>query len=257
MIGAVPFRSVPALLSSASYQLFMLVLCVYALAVLGIGTVVRLDPGVRAVLEYADYAVCFQFFLDFLISLWCAENRLKYLVTWGWLDLLSSVPMLSAARWGRVGRIMRLFRVLRGFRATQILTTVVLKHRAGNSFLTASLAAILLIVFCSIAILEFENSADGNIKTPEDAIWWAVSTVTTVGYGDRFPVTSEGRFVAAILMCAGVGLFSTLSACLAAWFIMPQTQDKDGELSSLRREVALLRETIERLTSEHGRQGRL
>src|SRR5690242_240831 len=255
-IAAVPFRNLPALVSSASYQLFMLVLCVYAMAALGIGTVIRLDPGVRAVLEYADYLVCLQFFVDFMISLWCAENRVKYLLTWGWLDLLSSVPMLSAARWGRVGRIMRRFRVLRGFRATQILTTVVLKHRAGNSFLTASLAAILLIVFCSIAMLEFESSSDGNIKTPEDAIWWAVSTVTTVGYGDRFPVTSEGRFVAAILMCAGVGLFSTLSACLAAWFIMPQAHDKEVEISSLRREIGLLREAIERLTRDHSRPNR-
>jgi voltage-gated potassium channel len=251
-----PFRSVPALVSSASYQLFMLALCVYALATLAVGTVVRLDPGVKAVLEYADYAVCFQFFVDFLISLWCAENRGKYLLTWGWLDLLSSIPTLSAARWGRLGRILRLFRMLRGFRATQILTTVVLKHRAGNSFLTASLAAILLIVFCSIAMLEFEGGGEGNIKTPEDAIWWAVSTVTTVGYGDRYPVTAEGRFVAAILMCAGVGLFSTMSACLAAWFIMPETHGKENEISALRHEVAALREAIERLTGERGRSSR-
>src|SRR5262249_16329791 len=110
----------PISMYSTTYQLFMLVLCVYALGVLAIGTVVDLDPGVKAVLEYADWAVCFEFFVDFLISLWVAEDKRKYLLTWGWLDLLSSIPTLSVARWGRLGRIMRLFRVLRGFRATRI-----------------------------------------------------------------------------------------------------------------------------------------
>jgi voltage-gated potassium channel len=236
-------------INSATYQLFMLVLCVYALVVLAIGTVFHFDPGVKAVLEYADWAVCFQFFVDFLISLWLAKDKRRYLLTWGWLDLLSSIPTLSVARWGRVGRIMRLFRVLRAFRATRILTTVVLRHRAGNSFMAVCLAAILLMVFCSVAMLEFESAGDGNIKTPEDAIWWAIATITTVGYGDRFPVTSEGRCIAAILMCAGVGLFSTFSACLAAWFIMPDTQSKDQEISELRQEIAALREAVEKLSS--------
>jgi voltage-gated potassium channel len=68
-----------------------------------------------------------------------------------------------------------------------------------------SLVALLLTVFCSIAILHFENDSNGNIKTAEDAIWWAFVTITTVGYGDRFPVTSEGRIIAAVLMSAGVG----------------------------------------------------
>jgi voltage-gated potassium channel len=113
--------------------------------------------------------------------------------------------------------------------------------------LAASLAAILLMVFCSIAMLEFESAGDGNIKTPEDAIWWAAATITTVGYGDRFPVTSEGRCIAAILMCAGVGLFSTFSACLAAWFIKPETQNHESEIAALREEIAALREAVEKL----------
>jgi voltage-gated potassium channel len=237
-------QSMPS--STASYQLFMLVLCIYALAALAVGTAVHLDPNIRLVLEYADYAVCFVFFIDFLVSLWCAENRVQYLVRWGWLDLLSSIPTLNVARWGRIGRLMRIFRVLRGFRATRVLSTVVLRQRAENSFLAVSLAAILLIVFCSIAMLEFETTADANIKTAEDAIWWSVSTITTVGYGDRYPLTSEGRLVAAILMCAGVGLFSTFSACLAAWFIEPEKQARDSEIAGLRRDIAALRDSIEK-----------
>jgi len=153
---------------------------------------------------------------------------------------------LSVARWGRLARIVRIFRVLRGLRAAKVLTGLVLRHRAENSFLAASLMAILLIIFCSTAILHFETAPDSNIKTAEDAIWWSFATITTVGYGDRFPVTSEGRFVAALLMCAGVGLFSTFSGLLAAWFLAPEAKEDDSEIAALRREVAALRETIER-----------
>src|SRR5439155_18212824 len=133
-----------------------------------------------------------------------------------------------------------------GLRAAKVLTAVVLRHRAHNSFLAASLLAILLIVFCSTAILHFETAPESNIKTAEDAIWWAFATITTVGYGDRFPVTSEGRFVAALLMCAGVGLFSTFSGLLAAWFLAADTDAGESEIVALQKEVRSLRDTIER-----------
>jgi len=72
----------------------------------------------------------------------------------------------------------------------------------------------------SIAALHFESaSTDGNIRTAGDALWWAIVTVTTVGYGDLYPVTVEGRVVAVVLMVAGVGTFATLAGALASWFL--------------------------------------
>ena len=126
-----------------------------------------------------------------------------------------------------------------------MLASLVLRHRAGNTLLAASLVALLLIVFSSIAILHVERSEDSNIKSAEDAIWWSFVTITTVGYGDRFPVTTEGRFVAAILMCAGVGLFGTFSAFLAAWLISPEESARENELSELRKEMQSMRQLIE------------
>jgi voltage-gated potassium channel len=175
------------------YQLFTLMVCFYALAALALETAVRLEPETRAILDYADYAVCALFFLDFLISLWRAPNRWRYFITWGWLDLLSSVPTVDVVRWGRAARIVRVFRVLRGLRATKIAAGLVLKRRAENTILAASLVALLLIVFCSVAVLHFEVDPEANIKTAEDAIWWAFATITTVGYGDRYPVTLSGE----------------------------------------------------------------
>jgi voltage-gated potassium channel len=232
---------------SIGYQYFTLVLCLYALFALAVETAVHLQPQTKAILEYADYVVCGLFFLDFVVSLWKAPNRRRYFMTWGWLDLLSSVPAIDIVRWGRAARIVRVFRVLRGLRATKITAGLVLRRRAENTVLAASLVALLLIIFCSVAILHFEDSPDSNIRTPEDATWWAFATITTVGYGDRFPVTSEGRFVAAILMTAGVGLFGTFSGFLAAWFLSGSSEEVelDADIAALRTEIVELRAALD------------
>ena len=237
---------------SASYQLFMLVLCLYALGALAVQTAIRLDPETQRIIDYADYVVCLLFLVDFVSSLVRAPDRWKYFITWGWLDLLSSIPTIDVARLGRAGRVLRVFRVLRGLRATKHLATLVLRRRVESTFLAVSLVALLLIIFSSIAVLHFEMNPDSNIKTAEDAIWWAFSTITTVGYGDRYPVTSEGRSVAVILMCAGVGLFGTFSGFLAAWFIGPNTgaseSNKTSDVNELREEIEKLRRILENKT---------
>ena len=103
--------------------------------------------------------------------------------------------------------------------------------------------SLLLVVFGSIAMLQFEGGQSaGNIKTAEDALWWAITTITTVGYGDRFPVTTEGRLLAGVLMIAGVGLFGTLSGFIASWFLAPQSIGKHQE-----KEIELLQVEMERL----------
>jgi voltage-gated potassium channel len=241
---------------SAGYQLFMLILCIYALIVLAAQNVIHFEPQAQSIFEYADYIVCALFFIDFLVSLYQAPKRWHYFISWGWLDLLSSIPSLDVARWGRAARVVRIFRVLRGLRATRLITTLILRRRTENTFLAASLVTILLVIFCSIAILHFETDPDSNIKTAEDAIWWAFATITTVGYGDRFPVTTEGRIIAGILMCAGVGLFGMFAGFLAAWFIgepgskLDKSENGDEyallhqEIHGLREEINSLRELI-------------
>jgi voltage-gated potassium channel len=111
---------------------------------------------------------------------------------------------------------MRILRVLRGIRSTKVLTQFILQRRAEGAFLAATLLSLLLIMISSIAVLQFETSPEANIKSPEDALWWSIVTITTVGYGDRYPISPEGRLIASFLMIAGVGLFGTLSGFIAA-----------------------------------------
>jgi voltage-gated potassium channel len=234
---------------SPAYQVFMLALCIYALA--GLGAEAAYPPGseIRVLLTYADTAVCVMFLADFCVSFYRAENRLRYFFTWGWLDLLSSIPTFDAARWGRAARIARIVRVLRGIRATRILTSLVLEKRRQSGILAAALLALLLLTIASISILHVETDPRSNIKTAEDAIWWAMTTITTVGYGDHFPVTSEGRFVAGILMCAGVGIFGMFSGFLASWFVAPDTKQERTDVDALRQEIRDLRAAVEAATA--------
>lgn len=227
------------------YLIFILALSLFALGALAVQTLVRLDPGTVEILAYADNGVCAIFFLDFVISLVRAEKRARYLFRWGWLDLLSSIPMVDAFRWGRAGRVVRIFRVLRGVRSAKILSEFLLRRRAESAFLAATLLSVLLVVTASIAVLQFETLPDANIKTPEDAVWWAIVTITTVGYGDKYPVSSEGRLMAGFLMVAGVGLFGTFSGFVAAWFLKPQTQKRENEIEVLAGEIRQLRELVE------------
>jgi voltage-gated potassium channel len=231
--------------SKGPYTIFMLLLSFFALVTLAVNTIFRLDPAISEILQYADYGICFFFFADFIISLYQAERKIKYLLQWGWLDLLSSVPMIDSLRWGRAARIMRILRVLRGVRSAKILADFILLRRTESAFLAAALVSILLVVISSIAIIQFESAPEANIKTSEDAIWWAVVTITTVGYGDRYPISSEGRFIAALLMSAGVGLFGTFSGFVASWFLRPERQAQESEIHTLIEEVRRLREMLE------------
>jgi voltage-gated potassium channel len=138
---------------------------------------------------------------------------------WGWIDLISSIPTLDFLRAGRALRLIRLIRVLRAFRSTKNLISHIYKSKTQGTFTTVSVIAILMVIFSAIAILQVENDPNSNIKTAEDAIWWSYVTITTVGYGDKYPITTEGRFIAAILMTVGVGLFGTFTAFLASYFV--------------------------------------
>lgn len=237
---------------SPAYQLFMLTLCILTLVGVAIQVVVHPGPEVGGVLIAADTVACALFFVDFLITLRRSPDKWRYMVTWGWLDLLSSIPVFDAARWGRAARIARLLRLLRGVRASMVLTEVVLMHRRQSVFLAASLTLLLILVSSSVLVLMVEaDAATGNIRSTEDAVWWAMTTMTTVGYGDRYPVTTEGRLVAAAVMATGVGVVGVLSGLFASWFMEPaqsNAQREEGllELRALRQDIQELRARLDR-----------
>jgi voltage-gated potassium channel len=206
-------------------NILVIILSIYVLSALLIDSVFILPSETSSLLNYIDNTICIFFFAEFCIRFYKAENKLHFM-RWGWIDLISSIPMVGFLRAGRLFRLIRLFRVIRAFRSTKHLVDHIFANKAKGALTSVSALAILLVIFSAIAILQVESDPNSNIKTAEDAIWWSYVTITTVGYGDKFPVTTEGRIIAAVLMTAGVGLFGTFTAYVASLFVI-DNKNKD------------------------------
>ncbi len=207
-------------------NLLVLVLSFYVIGILIIDAVITLPSEVHRLIVITDYIACGVFFMDFCVRFYRAENKLKYM-KWGWIDLLASIPANGVFRLGRLARVIQLIRVIKAYRSISHIVEHIFKNQMKGTFMFAVIMAIMLVLLSSIAILEVETAPNSNIKTAEDALWWAYVTITTVGYGDLYPVTTKGRLIALVLMTAGVGLFGVFTGYLASWFVEPHDKEKD------------------------------
>ena len=171
------------------------------------------------------------FLIDYLARLALAEHR------WRWfyrhlLDLaIVALPML---------RPLRLMR---------FLTVIALVQRGAGSILRGRViiytigAAALTIIIAALAILDAEHG-EGNIDTFGDALWWAFVTMTTVGYGDFYPVTLTGRIVAAGLMVGGIALIGAVTATLASWIVEKVSDEASKSAAATADQVEQLRSEL-------------
>lgn len=224
------------------FQFALLVLSVLTLFAIAADAFFRLDPEVSRILQGVDLIACAAFFVDFVVRFRRAESKLAFMRL-GWIDLLACVPNIDALRIGRFVQIFRILRLLRGVRSLQRLLGMVFSNKAQGGVASVAVTMFLLVVFSSVAILLCEKGSEANIKSAEDAVWWSVTTVTTVGYGDRYPVTLEGRILAMTLMFAGVGMFGALSGIIASLFLGKRDDERDVavELTALREELSAIR----------------
>jgi voltage-gated potassium channel len=252
-----------------AYDLVIGILALFSLVILIIPIVVPLPPSTAELLDTVENALCLVFFADFLRSLFRAPQKWGYFLKGGgWLDLLGSLPVSKFAvfRVARLFRIVRVMRTLKGNDYRKMLT----RHLAQNTLLFTLVIALLLIFIIGwIVLLAEHTNPHANITTYPNAVWWAVVTITTVGYGDYYPVTALGRTGATILMFFGLGIIGVLSSYLSTTFITLQrrrqaratggnVQDEpstnlEAELAAMREELVALRKLFEeRYQTEEG-----
>ncbi len=213
------------------FQIAILVLSLVLLSALAIDTFFQLPREVQTLIQIGDTAICGIFLADFFVRFSRAESKLAFM-KWGWIDLIASIPNLEVLRWGRMVRVLRVIRLLRGVRSVHRVLRMVFENRLEGGAVSLALMAFLLVAFSSVSVLVVEREPLSNIRSAEDAIWWSVATITTVGYGDRYPVTTEGRIIGIVLMVCGVGMFAGLSGLVASMFLEGRGK-KSSELAQV------------------------
>jgi Ion transport protein len=228
-------------LRNTSWDIFVLALSV--LSLLNILLVLLLqDEDMRRVVLIVDGSLCLVFLGDFLHRLRGAESRSRYMTReGGWLDLIGSLPF-PGFRLARILRVVRSVRQIREHGGRRLWRDFI-RERAQGALYVVLLLVVLVLEFASIGVLAAERGeADANIQTASDALWWGYVTITTVGYGDRFPVTNEGRVVGVVLLTIGVGLFGTFTAFIANLFLGPAEKKPEADASRPEGLSALLAE---------------
>jgi voltage-gated potassium channel len=188
------------------------------------------------------------FALDYVANLWLAEDRGRWFVRNLHELLIVALPFF------RPLRLLRLVTLL------SVLHRTVGETLRGRVVTYVAASAALLVFVGALAVLDVEQSAsDAKILTFGDAVWWAVATITTVGYGDMYPVTPLGRMVAAALMMSGIAVLGVVTASIASWLVqrveettvaaaetaeqpvLTEVVELAAEVAALRREIAELR----------------
>ncbi len=224
-------QEAPRELKSTSYEIFILLLSILSLLNIVIFILPSIDPLVKGVILIMDIFITLIFMLDFLFRLFTADSKSDYFLRqYGWADLLSSLPF-QVTKIFRVFRIFKIVRLSRSYGPGTIVRELS-ENRAGSALLLTIFLVIVVLEFGGSLIVAVEaDSPDSNIKTAGDGVWWAFVTITTVGYGDRFPVTESGRLVGMLTMSLGVGLFGVLTGFLANAFIPEKAESRTSDLT--------------------------
>lgn len=175
-----------------------------------------ISPSIKTLIEAVQWICWLAFAVDLVYGIWKADNKKNYLKRHP-LEIASVLlPFL---------RPLRLLRVI-SFGSLAIQKVAVGRQIAIT--FKVVLTSIFIAYISAVQITITERAVEGsNIKNFGDGLWWAITTVTTVGYGDRYPTTTEGRFLAVLLMIMGISLVGVITASVAAWFVKLSADEKN------------------------------
>ena len=238
-------------LKGTGYELFVFLLSLLAVAnflVVVLAGVTSVAGETAVLIEIAITPI---FLFDFLYRLLTAPARKRYMFRrWGWADLVAVIPLL------RLFRVFRMVAVAREGRAVgrERLLEDIWVSRASTTFLFTIFLVIVVVEFAGMAEFYVEQGVPhANITSAGDSIWWGLVTITTVGYGDEYPVGEGGRLVGVLLLFAGIGLFSVLTGFIANVFLAPDIPRRRARVApgTPAAELAALHELLREQEKQH------
>lgn len=262
-------ETVPPRKRSNSYNIFIFVLTILSLAIMVV-MLLPLAPQTLELLRVYDNLICVIFLIDFTYSLFSTPKKSDYFIKErGWLDLLGSIPSLGISQFGgllrlaRLSRLARIARLMKGENKKELVEDVLQNRSQYAAFITI-LLTILVLTVSSVLVLQFESAdPEASIKTGGDALWYSIVTITTVGYGDFYPITNAGRVAGMFIMFAGVGIIGALASLLSSLLVgggssAPAEEEtppvvvggsKDPEVAALKQELADMHRLLEKIAS--------
>jgi voltage-gated potassium channel len=212
------------------YEIFVGVLSILSILNIFLGWFAK-DPDLNGILDIMNGLFSIIFLGDFAYRILTAPSKRKYFFRdFGWADLFASLP-LPQFKILRVFRLFRVYRLMTNIGPKVIVNTLV-KDRAGSALYVLLLMGMLVLEFGALAVLRWEKvNPEANIKTASDAVWYVMVTISTVGYGDRYPTTDAGRIMGALVILIGVGIFGTFTGFLANFFLAPAKKEEEDTAS--------------------------
>ena len=219
-----------------AWELTFAALAVAFVVVGFVGDDTQPSPTVIAI-EYGLTAI---FLLEFGTRFAAARDRRRYLAG-HWIDLLALIPTVRGVRFLRLIRLLRLIRAFAGvYRALRSIERFATHRRLIGLFV----AWLTVAVICSATLYLAEVGINPNIDDPLDALWWGVVTLTTVGYGDVFPITPEGRLAGGALMILGITLFAAITGTITSLLVAAQGTSDESPAGRLRQLDQLHRDGV-------------
>ncbi|MBB1312221.1 potassium channel family protein [Aliivibrio sp. SR45-2] len=200
-------------------SLMSLILSFLSLIVISSLLFLPLNSASKAMLIGIDTTICALFLLQLSIDLLRSKDRRQYMKD-HWIDFIASIPIIEPIRYARIFHILRICRL---FRSSQSVLKQIKKNRKEATIASILVLMVTLISLGSVFMLVFEGqNPNANIQTAGDAIWWAFVTISTVGYGDHYPITVAGKILAVFIIISGVGIFGMISGLITSIITEPE-----------------------------------
>lgn len=209
--------------SGRAFDLIIQFLIVVSLISFTIETIPNLSEQTQFLL-YITEVVCITIFtIEYLLRLFVADNKIKFIFSFfGLIDLFAILPFyISSAidlRSIRIFRLLRLFRAFKIFRYSRALQRLTSAFKAIKAELTLfAIATLFLLYVSSVGIYYFESEAQPEtFSSIFHCLWWSVATLTTVGYGDVYPITIGGKIFTSIIVLIGIGIVAVPTGLIAS-----------------------------------------